>query len=164
MLLYHESRKMSIKSKKTASVSRAAFLDILLNIPAGAKNAAFMICADARIPVTFSAGNFLFTHIDVFPAIGYTIIMRSQIHNEGGVTQMVFEKLKDIILDQLDVDEDQITMDADFVDDLQADSLDVATMMEAVADEFDIAVPENIVDSISTVGDAVRFIEEYINE
>lgn len=77
---------------------------------------------------------------------------------------MVFEKLKDIILDQLDVDEDQITMDADFVDDLQADSLDVATMMEAVADEFDIAVPENIVDSISTVGDAVRFIEEYINE
>ena len=77
---------------------------------------------------------------------------------------MVFERLKDIILDQLDVDEDQITMDADFVDDLQADSLDVATMMEAVADEFDIAVPENIVDSISTVGDAVRFIEEYINE
>ncbi|MBR5372203.1 MAG: acyl carrier protein [Oscillospiraceae bacterium] len=77
---------------------------------------------------------------------------------------MVFEKLKDIILDQLDVEEDEITMEADFIDDLQADSLDIATMMEAIADEFDIAVPENVVDSISTVGDAVRFIEEYINE
>lgn len=77
---------------------------------------------------------------------------------------MVFEKLKEIILDQLDVDEDDITMDADFIDDLQADSLDVTLLMKTISDEFDIAVPEDAVDSISTVGDAVRFIEEYIKE
>ena len=77
---------------------------------------------------------------------------------------MVFEKLKEIILDQLDVNEDDITMNADFIDDLQADSLDVTLLMKTISDEFDIAVPEDAVDRISTVGDAVRFIEDYIKE
>ena len=77
---------------------------------------------------------------------------------------MVFEKLKDIILDQLDVDEDEITMDADFVDDLQADSLDITLLMKTISEEFDIAIEDDAVDKISTVGDAVEFIEAYINE
>ena len=76
---------------------------------------------------------------------------------------MVFEKLKEIILDQLDVDEDEITMEADFVDDLQADSLDIALLMRTISEEFDIAVQDDVVDKISTVGDAVEFIESYIN-
>ncbi|MBR6718307.1 MAG: acyl carrier protein [Oscillospiraceae bacterium] len=77
---------------------------------------------------------------------------------------MVFEKLKDIILDQLDVDEDEVTMDADFIDDLQADSLDITLLMKTISEEFDIAVEDDAVDKISTVGDAVEFIEAYINE
>jgi len=77
---------------------------------------------------------------------------------------MVFEKLKEIILDQLDVDEDEITMEADFVDDLQADSLDITLLMKTISEEFDIAVEDDAVDQISTVGDAVEFIEGYINE
>lgn len=77
---------------------------------------------------------------------------------------MVFEKLKEIILDQLDVDEDEITMEADFVDDLQADSLDITLLMKTISEEFDIAVEDDAVDNISTVGDAVEFIEGYINE
>ena len=77
---------------------------------------------------------------------------------------MVFEKLKDIILDQLDVDEDEITMDADFVDDLQADSLDITLLMKTISEEFDIAIEDDAVDKISTVGDAVEYIEAYINE
>ncbi|MBP0966870.1 MAG: acyl carrier protein [Oscillospiraceae bacterium] len=77
---------------------------------------------------------------------------------------MVFEKLKDIILDQLDVDEDEITMDADFIDDLQADSLDITLLMKTISEEFDIAVEDDAVDKISTVGDAVEFIEAYIND
>ena len=77
---------------------------------------------------------------------------------------MVFEKLKEIILDQLDVDEDEITMDADFVDDLQADSLDITLLMKTISEEFDIAIEDDAVDKISTVGDAVEFIEGYINE
>jgi acyl carrier protein len=77
---------------------------------------------------------------------------------------MVLEKLKDIILDQLDVDEDEIAMDADFIDDLQADSLDITLLMKTIAEEFDIAIEDEAVDKISTVGDAVEFIESYINE
>ncbi len=77
---------------------------------------------------------------------------------------MVFEKLKDIILDQLDVDEDEITMDADFIDDLQADSLDITLLMKTISEEFDIAIEDDAVDKISTVGDAVEYIEAYINE
>ena len=77
---------------------------------------------------------------------------------------MVFEKLKEIILDQLDVDEDEVTMDADFIDDLQADSLDITLLMKTISEEFDIAVEDDAVDKISTVGDAVEFIEAYINE
>ncbi|MBQ6041436.1 MAG: acyl carrier protein [Oscillospiraceae bacterium] len=77
---------------------------------------------------------------------------------------MVFEKLKDIILDQLDVDEDEVTMDADFIDDLQADSLDITLLMKTISEEFDIAIEDDAVDKISTVGDAVEFIEAYINE
>ena len=60
---------------------------------------------------------------------------------------MVFEKLKDIILDQLDVDEDEITMEADFVDDLQADSLDITLLMKTISEEFDIAVEDDAVDN-----------------
>ena len=77
---------------------------------------------------------------------------------------MVFEKLRDIILDQLDVDEDEITMDADFIDDLQADSLDITLLMKTISEEFDIAVEDDAVDRISTGGDAVEFMESYINE
>ena len=77
---------------------------------------------------------------------------------------MVFEKLKEIILDQLDVDEDEVTMDADFIDDLHADSLDITLLMKTISEEFDIAVEDDAVDKISTVGDAVEFIEAYINE
>lgn len=76
---------------------------------------------------------------------------------------MVFEKLKEIILDQLDVDEDEITPEADFIDDLHADSLDITLLMKTISEEFDIAVSDDAVDQISTVGDAVEFIEGYVN-
>ena len=62
------------------------------------------------------------------------------------------------------MDEDEVTMDADFIDDLQADSLDITLLMKTISEEFDIAVEDDAVDKISTVGDAVEFIEAYINE
>ncbi len=74
---------------------------------------------------------------------------------------MVFDKIKEIILDQMDVDEDDITMDADIQDDLQADSLDVVMLMKTISDEFEMAVPDDAVDSIRTVGDIVDYIENY---
>ena len=77
---------------------------------------------------------------------------------------MVFDQLKDIILDQLDVDEEDITLDADFIDDLQADSLDITLLMKTISEEFDIPVEDDAVDKISTVGDAVEYIEAYVKD
>lgn len=73
----------------------------------------------------------------------------------------MFEKLKEIILDQMDVDEEDITLEADIQEDLHADSLDIVMLMKTISDEFEMAVPDDAVDTIRTVGDIVDYIEEY---
>ena len=72
----------------------------------------------------------------------------------------IFEKVKEIIMDQLDVDEDMITMDASFVDDLEADSLDVVELMMAMEEEFDIEISDEEAEGIVTIGDAVSYLAE----
>ena len=76
---------------------------------------------------------------------------------------MVFDKVKDIIVDQLDVDEDKITMDASITEDLGADSLDVVDLIMSLEEEFDIKIPDEEVENVKTVGDIVKFIEEIDN-
>ena len=73
---------------------------------------------------------------------------------------MTFDKLKDIIADQLSVDEEKITMEASITEDLGADSLDVVDLISVIEDEFDREIPEEAVDSIKTVGDIVNYIEK----
>ena len=75
---------------------------------------------------------------------------------------MVFEKIKNIISEQLGVDEDIITMDSSFKDDLGADSLDVVELVMAVEEEFDVEFPDEDADSIVTVADAVNYINSQI--
>ena len=77
---------------------------------------------------------------------------------------MVFDKVKDIIVDQLDVDEDKITMDASITEDLGADSLDVVDLIMSLEEEFDIKIPDDEVENVKTVGDIVKFIEEIDNQ
>lgn len=72
---------------------------------------------------------------------------------------MVFEKVKSIIVDQLDVEEDKVTMDANIQDDLGADSLDVVDLVMSFEEEFDIEIPDDQVENIKTVGDVVNYIE-----
>ncbi len=72
---------------------------------------------------------------------------------------MVFEKVKDILAAQFDVDEESITMDTDILDDLGADSLDVMDLMMTLGDEFDMQVDESEIENITTVGALVNFIE-----
>ncbi len=74
----------------------------------------------------------------------------------------LFEKLKGMIVDQLGVDEDSITMDSSFVDDLNADSLDMVELVMAMEQEFDISVPDEVAEKVGTVGDAVEFIKSSI--
>jgi len=74
----------------------------------------------------------------------------------------LFEKLKGMIVDQLGVDEDSITMDSKFIDDLNADSLDMVELVMAMEQEFDISVPDEVAEKVGTVGDAVEFIKNAV--
>ncbi len=73
---------------------------------------------------------------------------------------MVFDKVKELISEQLDVKADDITEASNIQDDLGADSLDVVDLVMALEDEFDVEIPEDQVENIKTVGDIVRFIED----
>ncbi len=75
---------------------------------------------------------------------------------------MVFEKVRDILCDQLDVNEEEVTMDSSIAEDLGADSLDVVDLIMSLEDEFDLEVPDEQVEAIKTVGDLVRFIEQSV--
>ena len=76
---------------------------------------------------------------------------------------MEFEKLKEIIADVLNVDEDEITMDTTFVDDLGADSLDVFQIIMGIEEEFDIEIAQEEAEKIVSVGDAVEEIRNLKN-
>lgn len=72
---------------------------------------------------------------------------------------MVLEKVKSIIADQLDVEEDKVVAEASITDDLGADSLDVVDLIMSIEEEFDIEIPDEAVEDIKTVGDIVKYIE-----
>ena len=77
---------------------------------------------------------------------------------------MVFDKVKKIIVDQLDVEEDKVTEAASITDDLGADSLDVVDLVMSFEEEFDIEIPDDQVEKIKTVGDIVKFIEDKVED
>lgn len=76
---------------------------------------------------------------------------------------MEFEKLKQIIVEVLNVDESEVKMEATFIDDLGADSLDVFQIIMGLEEEFDIEIPNEEAEKIVTVGDAVEQIKNAIN-
>lgn len=73
---------------------------------------------------------------------------------------MVFEKLKDLVADQLGVEADEVTAESNIQDDLGADSLDVVDLITTIEDEFDLSIPDEAVEEIKTVGDIVNYIEK----
>lgn len=73
---------------------------------------------------------------------------------------MVFEKIREILCEQLDLEEDEITMASSIEDDLGADSLDMVDLVMSIEDEFEISVADEDVENIKTVGDIVHYIEE----
>jgi acyl carrier protein len=72
---------------------------------------------------------------------------------------MVFEKVKEMLCEQLDVEEDKVTADSSIVDDLGADSLDVVDLVMSLEEEFDLEIPDEDVENMKTVGDMVKYIE-----
>ena len=77
---------------------------------------------------------------------------------------MVFDKIKDIIVEQLDVEYDAVTMEASITDDLGADSLDVVDLVMSIEESFDVEIPDEEVENIKTVGDIVKYIENKVEE
>ena len=75
--------------------------------------------------------------------------------------KQIEQKVVDIVVEQLDVSRDQVTMDTRFVDDLGADSLDLAELTMEFEDEFDLDIPENE-EAVRTVGEAVKYIQEQL--
>ncbi|HXL02028.1 MAG TPA: acyl carrier protein [Candidatus Atribacteria bacterium] len=74
----------------------------------------------------------------------------------------IFSKVKEIVVEQLGVDEEDVTLDASFIDDLGADSLDIVELIMAFEEEFDIEIPDEDAEKITTVGEAIEYIESKI--
>ncbi|MGI6560976.1 MAG: acyl carrier protein [Clostridia bacterium] len=74
----------------------------------------------------------------------------------------IFETVKNIIVEQLSVDESEVTSEASFIEDLGADSLDIVELIMALEEEFDIEIPDSVAEKISTVGNAVDYIKSVI--
>ena len=73
----------------------------------------------------------------------------------------IFDKVKLVVIDRLSADEEDVTEDASFVDDLGADSLDIVELVMALEEEFGISIPDEEAENIKTVGDAVAYIEAH---
>ena len=84
----------------------------------------------------------------------------------GGVIRMtqeeIFEKVKEIIVGQLGVTDTSVTMEASFIDDLGADSLDIVELIMALEEEFDTEIPDSDAEKIVTVGDVVDYIKDHV--
>lgn len=76
----------------------------------------------------------------------------------------MFEKIKAKIAEQLSIDADEITMESEFVDDLGADSLDLVELIMALEEEFDMEIPDEDAEKITTVGDVVDYIKSRVEE
>ena len=75
---------------------------------------------------------------------------------------MIFDKVRSILAEQLDIDEDSITLDSAIIDDLGADSLDIVDLVMSLEDEFETEMPDEAIEDIKTVRDIVHFIEENV--
>lgn len=77
-------------------------------------------------------------------------------------TEQIFEKVRNVIVEQLGVDESEVTMDASFLDDLGADSIDIVEFIMALEEEFGLEIPDEEVDKIVTVENVIDYISENI--
>lgn len=76
---------------------------------------------------------------------------------------MLFEKVKNIIAEQLDADASEITMETSMMKDLEADSLDAVEIMMALEDEFGVTIPDEDAEGFKNIGDIVKYLEEKIS-
>ena len=78
-----------------------------------------------------------------------------------GSDNELFEKVKGIIVEQLGANAEAVKMEASFIDDLGADSLDIVELVMTIEEEFDLEIPDSDAEKIVTIGDVVKYIEEH---
>ena len=76
----------------------------------------------------------------------------------------MFEKIREIIADKLSIDEEEITMESSFIEDLNADSLDIVELIMALEDELDMEIPDEDAEKFVTVGDVVNYVKTHDEE
>lgn len=76
----------------------------------------------------------------------------------------MFEKIRDIIADKLSVNAEDVTLESSFIDDLNADSLDIVELIMALEDELDMEIPDEDVENFKTVGDVVNYVKQHHEE
>ncbi|WP_244833200.1 acyl carrier protein [Clostridium sp. BJN0001] len=76
----------------------------------------------------------------------------------------MFEKIQEIIADKLSIDAESVKMDANFIEDLNADSLDIVELIMALEDELDMEIPDEDVEKFKTVGDVVNYVKAHHEE
>ena len=77
---------------------------------------------------------------------------------------MIFDKVKEIIIEQLQVDESEVTVDTNLMKDLSADSLDAVEIIMAIEEEFDIEIPDEEAEKFQLVSDLVKYVEEHCEQ
>ena len=85
-----------------------------------------------------------------------------EVNSEIMSSEEILEKVKGIIVEQLGVADTAVTMEASFIDDLGADSLDIVELVMAIEEEFDIEIPDSDAEKVVTVGDVVDYIKENV--
>ena len=86
--------------------------------------------------------------------------LRRRVQHQIMAKEEIFDKLKELVVDQLGVEEDEVTMEASMQDDLGADSLDLVDLVMSVEEEFGVKVADEDLENIKTVGDIVNYIED----
>ena len=77
---------------------------------------------------------------------------------------MVFDKIREILAEQLDADAEEMTADTSIAEDLGADSLDVVELLMSSEDEFEVEIPDEEIENLKTIGDVVEYIQNNMND
>jgi acyl carrier protein len=93
--------------------------------------------------------------VAILRSVNYNKIVKSK----TGGTDMVFDKIRDIIVEQLNVDKSLVTADTNLMKDLEADSLDAVEIIMGIEEEFGIEIPDDEAEKFQTVGDLVKYVE-----
>jgi acyl carrier protein len=86
-------------------------------------------------------------------------VLRINSRTPAGGGEKMLDKVKKIIVEQLGVDESEVVLEASFIDDLGADSLDIVELIMALEEEFDLEIPDSEAEKLVSVGDAVEYIK-----